>query len=53
MVPDTIEHLETWKKEIANLATRPITIPIIEDTSKKLAQLYDMYDILSFLISGC
>lgn len=44
LAPDTVDNHEKWSKDIAKLATRETTIPIIEDKNKSISLLYDMLD---------
>ncbi len=49
---DSVEEHHKWKKDIASFAGAPADFPIIDDTSLKVAKLYDMLPAEAYLPGG-
>lgn len=49
---DSVEDHHKWKKDIATFAGAPADFPIIDDTSLKVAKLYDMLPAEAYMPDG-
>ncbi|TAL86850.1 MAG: peroxiredoxin [Rhodanobacter sp.] len=49
---DSVEEHQKWKRDIAAFAGAPADFPIVDDTSLKVAKLYDMLPAEAYLPDG-
>ena len=49
---DSVEDHQKWKKDIAEFAGAPANFPIIDDTSLKVAKLFDMLPAEAYMPDG-